>query len=557
MSVPWTLAQRAAALARAERDGVDVLVIGGGITGAGVLRDAASRGLRVLLVERLDFGAGTSGSSSKMVHGGLRYLAQGHPGLTREACRERDLLLRLNPNLIRGIPFLVPCWEGGKLKPWQVKAALFLYYALSGFRPGSRFRMLGAEQVARYSRDLRQDGLRGAGLYRDAQVDDARLVLETVKSARSLGGEAVNHAEVVEFSHDAAGRIRTLRVRDRLAERSVEIRAHAVVNAAGPAVERVRGLDRDAASATLRPAKGIHLVIPRRRVHIRGVITFEAHDRRPLFLLPWDDMCLVGTTDDFSDEIDEPVVTIDEVHYLLAAANEAFPGVALNTNDIVSVFAGVRPLVADEDSARPPSSVSREYRVTESRSGLLSVAGGKLTTYRAVGERVVDRLLRRLPVERRRAAGPSRTAALPLREDRFDAAQLREELQRRFELTAERAMRLVRVWGADAPELLAAAPRELRRPIGASRFLWAEIPWAFRHEAPATLCDLLERRLRLALFASGQGLPELPRIAAVAAEAAGWDDARSREEAQRYAQAVRRRYQIVSPGALRQAQSAA
>ncbi len=557
MSAAWTLVERRAALRRAERDGVDLLVVGGGITGAGVLRDAASRGLRVLLVDRTDFAAGTSSRSSKMVHGGLRYLAQGRLGLTREACRERDLMLRLNPNLIRSIPFLFPTFEGGRIAPWQVQAVLFLYWGLSGFRRSARFRMLDRAAVERYSRDLRRDGLRVAGVYRDAQVDDARLVLETIKSARALGGEAVNHAEVTEFVHEPAGRLAAVRVQDRLEDRALEIRAHAVVNAAGPALERVQGLDAPLGRPALRPAKGVHVVIPRRRVHAAGCVTFEARDGRTLFLLPWDDVSLIGTTDDFTREVDEPVVTIDEVHYLLAAANEAFPEVALNTNDIISVFAGVRPLVADESSDKPPSSVSRESRITTSPSGLLSVAGGKLTTYRAIGKRVVDHVLRRLPPERRRAAGPSRTAELPLRDDAFDAAELRGELRRRFSLSPARAARLVRSWGADASTLLEAAPAELRRSIGSSRFLWAEIPWAFHSECPATLCDLLERRLRLALFAVGQGLPELPRIARVAGEAAGWDEARRRVEAQRYAAAVRRRYQIVASEAASEAQSAA
>jgi glycerol-3-phosphate dehydrogenase len=549
----WTLPDRSAALSRAERDGVDVLVVGGGIAGAGVLRDAASRGLRAFLVERDDFASGTSSRSSKMIHGGLRYLAHGHLGVTRAACRERDRLLRLDPNLVRPLPFLFAAWEGGRVAPWQVRAALWTYAALANFRPTSRFRMLSRDEIRRYSRDLRAEAIRAAGLYHDAQADDARLVLEALKSARRLGGEAAHHAEVVELLRGADGRLEGARVRDRLDGRTLRIRAASVVNAAGPALGRVLGLDGSAPAARVRPAKGVHLAIPRQRLHAQGAVTFEAADGRHLFACPFDDVMLIGTTDTFTEEIDEPVVTIEEVHYLLAAANEAFPTAGLTTNDIRSVWAGVRPLADGEDGAAPPSDVSREAQITESPAGLVSVSGGKLTTFRAMGEAAIDRLLRRLPPERRRAAGPSRTAGLPLREDRFERAALEQELRRRHRVSPRTAEHLVSTWGADAVELLEAAPEEWRRPIGRSRYVYAEVPWAFRTECGASLCDVLERRVRLALFAEGQGLPQLARIAAVAAQELGWDAERERAEAAAYAAVVRRRYQIVAPTAARAA----
>ena len=199
------------------RHGVDVLIVGGGITGAGVLRDAATRGLRTLLVERDDFASGTSSRSSKLIHGGLRYIAKGQLAVTRQACRERDQLLRLNPHLVRPLPFLFPAYEDSKVPLWQVHAALWTYAALASFRRGSRFRMLNPEEVAQRAPDLHTEGLRGAGLFWDARVDDARLVLETLKSARSLGAAAANHAEVVEFLCDADGRVTGARVRDGLA----------------------------------------------------------------------------------------------------------------------------------------------------------------------------------------------------------------------------------------------------------------------------------------------------------------------------------------------------
>jgi len=544
MTAPqWSLRERASALERAEREGVDLLIIGGGITGAGILRDAASRGLSALVVERGDFASGTSGRSTKLIHGGLRYIAQGQLGMTRESCRERDLLLRLNPHLVRPIPFLWPIFENSKTPLWQMRAALFAYWGLASFRSSARSRMLSPEQVADFSQDVRREGLRGAGLFHDGQVDDARLVLETLVSARRLGGEAVNHAEVCEFLRGDEGRIVGVRVRDQESGESRSIRAAVVVNAAGPSVERVRGLDRP----ELRPAKGVHLVIPRSRVHCKSAIVFEARDGRFLSLIPWDEVALIGTTDSFTDQIDEPVVSIEEVHYMLSAANDAFPHLALTTNDICSAYAGVRPLVAEGDEESPSNSVSREHKIYDDPSGLISVTGGKLTTYRTMAEGVVKRALGRLSEERQAAAGPSLTANLPLREDEFEVAELEADLEARYGLAAHRIAHLVRTHGLDAEKLLREADPELRRPIGDSRFTYAEIPWCLGTECAVTLCDLLEHRMRLALFAIGQGLPELDEITRVAAAAAGWDSERAREEASSYVSAVRTRYQIAPP----------
>jgi len=544
-TAPWSVTSRSDDLTRAERDGVDVLIVGGGITGAGVLRDAATRGLRTLLVERADFASGTSSRSSKLIHGGLRYIAEGQLGVTRESCRERDRLLALNPHLVRPLPFLFPAYRDSKVPLWQVRAVLWVYAALANFRRSSRFQMLSPREVAEHVPELRTEGLRGAGLYCDAQVDDARLVLETLKSARAFGASAVNHAEVVEFLRDGE-RLVGARVHDALEQRSVEVRAHVIVNAAGPAVERVRGLDQPIARPELRPAKGVHLVIPGGRIQTDVAINLETRDGRFMALIPWDDVMLIGTTDTFTDEIDEPVVTIEEVHYLLAAANEAFPQAGLTTNDLRSVFAGVRPLVAEEEEDTPSSSVSRDSRIYADGSGLISVAGGKLTTYRAMGESIMERVLAQLPAPRQAVALPSRTAVLPLRIDQFDRAELEAELCEHYGIEPWRSSYLVATYGIHAETLLRDAPAELHRPIGASRYTFAEIAWSFGNECPATLCDLLERRLRMAIFAVGQGLPELAEIARVAAEAAGWDAERARSEACGYARAVRRRYQIVA-----------
>ena len=553
MTSRWTAAERAAALAEAGRSGVDLLVVGGGITGAGVLREAAARGLHALLVERDDFSVGTSSRSSKLIHGGLRYLAEGAFGTTRESCRERDRLLRLAPQLVDSVPFLFPAFEESGTPLWKIRAALGVYSTLAGPGKGA-YRMIGADETRALCPELRAAGLRGAGVYRDGQTDDARLVLENLMSARRLGGErvdAVNHAEVVAFECDADGRLARAMVRDGTNGTEVAIRARAFVNAAGPAVERVRGLDRSSPEVHVRPAKGVHVVLPGGRVPSGVAVTFEAEDRRQLFVVPWGEVSLLGTTDSWSDEIDAPRVTIEEVHYLLDAANEAFPGLALNTNDIRSVYAGVRPLVAGPGDEAPPSGVSREHRVASDPSGLLSVSGGKLTTHRAMGEAVMRRVLRSLGVSRRPWRSPTRH--LPLREDTMEWQPFAAELEARFELGPAVAEQLARTCGAGVESLLEEAPAAEREPLGASRHSLVELRWRARHECPATLCDLLERRTRICLRAAGQGLPELAAISAVAAEELGWDDVRRAEEAASYAEAVRTHYQIAHPRSVRDA----
>jgi len=539
--VSWTLRDRQTALDKLARDGTELVVIGGGITGAGVLRDAALRGLACALFERTDFASGTSSHTSKMIHGGLRYIAEGQLGVTRESCVERDLLARLNPNLVRPLPFLFCSFDDG-VPPWKMIAGLSIYSALAGFQGGS-FSLLRRSQIETLSRDVRKEGLRAAGLYHDQQVDDARIVLETIKDARRLGAEAIHHAEIIGFEH-TQGRVSAVRVRCGLTGREHSIRARAFVNATGPSVDRCRALDQPLTGQGLRPAKGVHVVIARDRVHADAAVSFQAQDGRHVFLCPWQDVHLIGTTDAFSDEIDAPYVRREDVRYLLDAANRAFSRARLTEQDLISVYAGVRPLVADPHADRPPSSVSREHRFTEDASGLISIAGGKLTTYRAMAEETVDRVLGILPRERVAQLRACGTRERPLRDDRFDRADLSTQLSRSFGFDPRMAERLIGTWGGDIVRLLESASSDERRQIGDSRYLFAEVRWSCEEECAAGLCDVLERRVRLAVFARGQGLPQLPDLARIAQDALGLSDARAREEAELYASMVQQRYTV-------------
>jgi glycerol-3-phosphate dehydrogenase len=540
--VSWTLEQRTSALTRLAEEGAELVVIGGGITGAGVLRDAALRGLSCVLFERDDFASGTSSHTSKMIHGGLRYIAEGQLGVTRESCVERDRLAALNPNLVRPLPFLFCAFDDG-VPPWKMVAGLSIYGALSGFKGGS-FKILKRREIEALSRDVRLEGLRAAGLYYDQQVDDARIVLETIKDARRAGAEAVHHAECTGFDHDAEGRVSAVRIRDRLSGREHRIRAERVVNATGPSVDRLRKLDTQLAHEELRPAKGIHAVIGRERVHADAAVSFQAADGRHMFLCPWQDVHLIGTTDAFTDEIDEPRVTRAEVAYVLSAANHAFPRANLSENDLVSVYAGVRPLVSDPAATTPPSRVSREHRFSEDRSGMISIAGGKLTTYRAMAEETVDRVVRTLPAERRARLLPCATDRRPLRDDAFDRDSFGRELSLRFGIDEVTRERLIGSWGKEALRMLEGTEPALHRRISGSHYLLAEVPWSIREECAASLCDVLERRVRLSVFAKGQGLDELSALAQAAQTEAGVSDAELRDQMERYRERVATRYTV-------------
>jgi glycerol-3-phosphate dehydrogenase len=335
-----------------------------------------------------------------------------------------------------------------------------------------------------------------------------------------------------------------LLVRDRLTGVTQRVRAAHVVNATGPRTDHVRSLDHTLERHELRPAKGVHVVVPRERVHADAAVAFQAEDRRHVFLCPYGDVHLIGTTDAFTDELDEPRVTASELRYLLAAANHAFPDVKLEPSDVLSVYAGVRPLVADAGQDRPPSSVSREHRITEDASGLLSVAGGKLTTYRHMAEQIVDRVVKAMPAERRARVAACSTKKRPLRDESAGGPTLRKELAERFRLDARTTDRLVHTWGASALPMLERASPSTRTAITGSRYLLCEVAWSIEHECALDLCDVLERRVRVAVFAKGQGLTDLDALTEVFQAAGGFSDAQIEDEKERYRARVARRYQV-------------
>jgi glycerol-3-phosphate dehydrogenase len=541
-------AWRAAAFDRLSTERFDVLVIGGGINGAGIARDAAMRGLRTAIVEQNDFASGTSSRSSKLIHGGLRYLEQGHVGLVLEATRERERLRRLAPHLVRPLRFVYPLYAGASPAYWKLAAGLWAYDILAGIRSVKRHRMLRPAAVREAEPGLRTEGLTGAGEYWDCWTDDARLVLETLLSASEAGTVAVSYAKVTGLVK-AGGHVVGAQVVDRLGTREVTIRARTVVNAAGPWVDAVTALDEPGAAPLLRPTKGVHVVVPRARIGNNAAIVLNAvQDRRVMFVIPWGEQSLVGTTDtDHEGGPDAPpVVEASDVAYLLDTVNHYFPKADLTAKDVVSAFAGLRPLVAPPPGREAdPSDVSREEEIFASRSGLVSIAGGKLTTYRLVAAQVVDRIAAALiRTSDGEPIGPSRTASRALAGGSTPPEVHAANAISRdgHGLTSPVIGHLAGRYGGKLAEVLGlvARDRALGDPVlPALPDPRAEVVSAVEREFAVTLEDVLRRRTQIALFDPTAGADVAGQVATLMADALGWSPEAARAAADAYVEAVR------------------
>ena len=541
---PFSQRTRATALAAMAAEPVDLLVIGGGITGAGIARDAALRGIRTALVDKGDFGGATSSRSSRLIHGGLRYLEQGDLHLVREASRERRVLLNIAPHLVRPLPFLFPVYRGARVPPWKLRVGMWLYDALAGFQNTHRHRWLGRKGVARLEPRLRSKGLRGAALYYDAQADDARLVLATLRSAAQAGALVANYATATSLLK-SDGVVRGATVSDGLDGRPYTVRALVVVNATGPWVDAIRASDDPHAAPLLRLTKGAHVAVPRARIgHTHGVTLTSPLDGRVMFVLPWGDLSYIGTTDtDEAVSPDDVRATGADAVYLLRSANALFPDARLAPREVVATWAALRPLLAPEREVSA-SQVSREHRVVEASSGLITIAGGKLTTYRVMGRDVADRVARRLraldgrPLPRRPA-----TDRLPLPGGETADLDVLVEALRARGVSATLAGHLVHHYGSEAAAVLNLVDRDraLGMPIVAGRpELWAEVVHTVEREMAVRLSDVLIRRLHLFYEDASHGSVVAGPVAARMAGLLNWDEARRDAEVAGYQAEVKR-----------------
>ncbi len=512
--------------------GLDVLVIGGGITGAGTLHDAALRGLAVGLVERGDFGSGTSSRSSKLIHGGLRYLRRMQLGITRTACRERDLLALSSPHLVRPMRFLYPSYTHDATPGWQVDLGLAMYDYLTPVR--HRHEKVDGEAAAALVSSLAREGLEFGLLYDDAVADDARLVLAVIAAGVLAGGVAVSYARVESLVRDGGGRVVGATVRDLESDSVLEVRAHVVVNATGVWCDEVRTMA-GLTKAKLRPSRGSHLLFASSRLPLEVAVTaLAADDGRPVFAVPHPEGTLVGTTDIFhAGPLDDPRPTEEEIAYLLRFAQHVFPGARLSARDVTGAFAGVRPVLGS--SVEDPSAASREEAVWVER-GLISTAGGKLTTFRATAERVVNAVIKQIPEEQRDAVGPPQSAAVSL-PWRGDPAELVRGV-RGLGAGEVVAGGMVRRLGALALPAAAADPEGLRPVADGLDLSKAELVWQLKFGAVEHLEDLLLRRVRLGMWQPKACLEVAPRLRPLLRRAAGWTVARWNAELARLERAV-------------------
>ena len=505
----------------------DLFVIGGGITGAGIARDAAMRGLKVAMVEARDFCSGSSSKSSKLLHGGIRYLEQIEFALVFEASQERRLHEEsLSPHLAQSVPFLVPVYQWSPHRLFTVSFGVHLYDALALFRNHGTKTMSRDKTLMEEPR-LESQGLKGGVVYRDVVMDDARIGLENVHSAVFHGAVAVNYVTVRGFDKDGTGRIRGVWLKDGNTQ-DFMVRAKCFVNATGPWVDYIRKLDRPDAIPQLRPTKGVHMVLPNEKLGKSHAFVLTAKsDDRVFFSIPWFDRTLIGTTDtDYQPDRDGPLhdlrATTNDIDYLMEGVKRTFPTADVNSSMIQSTFAGLRPLVAEE-GATDPSSVSRDHRIWQEPSGLFNIAGGKYTTSRTMAAEMVNHAVKFLkkeftnfgPVERK-CATQSEPLVLP------DTAKERKSFERILDdygsaLSPESVTHLQARYGArwqNVADLAMQRPELRERVIGTEPDIMAEIIYSRDEEMAASFEDVLRRRTMLALKAPL--LANLDRVAKAA-----------------------------------------
>lgn len=543
----------------------DLVIIGAGVIGTAAARDAALRGLKVALVDADDIASGTSSRSSKLIHGGLRYLEQGDLSLVFESVSERRTMMNIAPHLVRPLGFLFPIYASDPMRLATLRLGLVVYEGLALFRSPKRHKTLSAAELEEAVPLLRKPGLRGGPLYWDCMTDDARLTLETVLDARQAGAAVLTYGRVAELRRGEDGRVVGVKVVDVLdrtgTSRTVDIRASAVVNATGPWSDSVRSSPTQE-SNQLRLTKGVHIVLPAARLPLQHtVVCFHPKDQRLLFVIPWGDRVYVGTTDtDYEGDPRDVAADASDVEYLLQAIDAYFPDVHIHPDEITATWAGLRPLIRAEGVA--PSQVSREHVITTDGDGLISIAGGKLTTARRMGAEVVEEAVEWL---KKSGHAPAmlravNTALVPLPgavgwptdDDGAEVAQtVLEASGGRLELVTCRY--LADRYGTLAVDIVrecAADPR-LFEPIVAGRpEIVGQIDWAIRYEMALTVTDFMARRTQLFFRDADQGLGALSVVSERMAELLGWSDEQTRYSANAYRDVVAhsRQWKSGAPG---------
>ena len=514
---------------RLSADTFDVVIIGGGINGAAIARDAAMRSLRVALVDKGDFAGATSSRSSKLIHGGLRYLPQGHLKMVHNALRERERLRHLTaPHLVRPIQFLMPFFRGRRPGRLAIVAGLTLYDVMALTPKPERHHLLSASRVQEIEPRLRVNEMTGGVTYHDGTGDDARITLENVLDAAYHGAAVVNYAAVEDFERSGSS-LNAVAVRDLENGTLVNVRARRIVNAAGPWADDLRRMDDAGCAAGIRLTKGVHLVIEFERLPVRNALVLTDHHGRIVFVMPYGRYVLVGTTDtDFNGDRYMVTADRDDLEYLLAVVGDALHEVALTAGDVVASFAGLRALPRLATNARP-SSVPREEVILESPSGLITVAGGKLTTHRRIAQQVVDLICKRLslPIQK----SPTLTVPLP------GARAIVEDDPASTKLPSETRRLLNERYGTRATLVAAVAAQDadLINPlIDGCSTIRAEVIFAIRYEMARSVGDFLVRRTSMTWKAPLDALASAPIVARLMARELRWGPAHEMSEVNQF-----------------------
>ncbi|GAA4273082.1 glycerol kinase GlpK [Aquimarina gracilis] len=498
--IRFSVLDRDAQLARVKSEKYDLVIIGGGVTGAGIALDAASRGLKVCLVEKNDFASGTSNKSTKLIHGGLRYLKQMEIGLVKESGSERATVHKLAPHLVVPEKMLLPLVEGGTYGKFMASIGLKVYDFLANVEGDDKRKMLSVEETMAKEPLLGKEGLTGGGYYAEYRTDDARLTIELLKKAASYGANSINYCEMTSFNYDENGKIKSLQCLDHNTQKTFTIKSRNFVSAAGPWVDLLREKDHSMNNKHLHLTKGVHLVFSRERFPLTQSIYFDVPDGRMIFAIPRGRATYVGTTDtNYNSNLNRVVATQDDAAYLLKAVNHMFPGLSLKEEDIESNWAGLRPLIHED--GKDPSELSRKDEIFISKTGLVSIAGGKLTGYRKMAQRVIDTVLKTMSSKRRESFSKSHTQQIqltsnPLKDSRDVNIYVNQITQQLKDLKIEDpyyGWYLVSTYGKQTDVIIDKINYFLNDAID-ERLIRAELWYGVHHEMVNSLADFFVRR---------------------------------------------------------------
>jgi len=532
----FSILNRAAQLVRIQETKFDLIIIGGGVTGAGIVLDAAARGMKVCLVEKNDFASGTSNKSTKLIHGGLRYLKQLEIGLVKESGRERAIVHNLAPHLVIPEKMLLPLTEGGNYGALMTSIGLKVYDVLANVEGEDRRKMLDKMQTLEKEPLLNKDTLLGGGFYSEYRTDDARLTIELLKTAASYGAEVINYCEMTDYIYSEKGKVKGVVCTDHNSGESITLKSKRLVSAAGPWVDILRKKDAPLNNKHLYLTKGVHLVFPKSKLPVKQSIYFDTPDGRMIFAIPRGRVTYVGTTDTaYNGSLERVVTTKEDVAYLLNAINTTFKEIVLTEKDIESSWAGLRPLIHEDEKS--PSELSRKDEIFVSDSGLISIAGGKLTGYRKMAQRVTEKVIKTLKKKDRELLPRSTTRKIALTEPAFsnlnEVATYQKNITKRLdELNLNipyYGWHLVTTYGKQADGIIDSA-LENDKTITEENLILAEFWFCLKNEQINTLSDFFVRRTGRLYFHIESVVKYKYLILNVFTEALDWDENRRKEE---------------------------